>query len=109
MARRRSKAPAGHSPAYTDVVRIRASCWRRWKETRYEKGKPWTYGLQFRRKICAESARTVHLTRPSLGPDDAFLARTAHELSEKFGIHHSTIQIEHDGAGCRLAPAHVIW
>ncbi len=55
-----------------------------------------------------EAALTVHLTRPSLGPDDAFLASTAHALSEKFGIHHATIQIEHDGADCRLAPAHVI-
>ena len=55
-----------------------------------------------------EAALTVHLTRPGLGPDDAFLAETAHALSEKFGIHHATIQIEHDPRDCRLAPAHVI-
>lgn len=55
-----------------------------------------------------ETALTVHLTRPGLGPDDAFLATTAHELSEKFGIHHATIQIEHNGADCRLAPAHIV-
>lgn len=55
-----------------------------------------------------EVALTVHLTRPGTGPDDAFLAQTSHELAEKFGIHHATIQIEHDHADCRLAPAHVV-
>ena len=55
-----------------------------------------------------ETALTVHLTRPGVGLDDAFLARTSHDLSEKFAIHHSTIQIENDHADCRLAPARVI-
>lgn len=55
-----------------------------------------------------ETALTVHLTRPGVGPDDAFLTQTAHELSETFGIHHATIQIEHDPRDCRLAPAHLI-
>jgi cobalt-zinc-cadmium efflux system protein len=55
-----------------------------------------------------EVALTVHLTRPGVGPDDAFLASTAHALADTFGIHHSTIQIEHDPRDCRLAPAHVV-
>ena len=55
-----------------------------------------------------EAALTVHLTRPGVGPDDAFLAAASHGLAEKFGIHHATIQIEHNPADCRLAPAHVV-
>lgn len=39
-------------------------------------------------------ALTAHLLRKSSDIDDDLLHNAAHELKEKFGIHHSTIQIE---------------
>ncbi len=53
-------------------------------------------------------ALTAHLVRPEAGEDDALLHRVAGELHEKFGIDHSTIQLEksRDGADCRLVNAH---
>jgi cobalt-zinc-cadmium efflux system protein len=55
-----------------------------------------------------ETALTAHLVRPADGPDDGFLRGVASDLKRRFAIGHSTIQIEHDGAECRLAPAEVI-
>jgi cobalt-zinc-cadmium efflux system protein len=55
-----------------------------------------------------ESALTVHVVRPGQGPDDEFLRGAAAELRQRFRIGHTTIQIEHDGAECHLAPAEVI-
>ena len=55
-----------------------------------------------------DSALTAHLVRPGEGPDDEFLRGVAAELRARFRIGHSTIQVEHDGADCRLAPAEVI-
>ena len=50
-----------------------------------------------------ETALTVHLLVPSGYPGDAFTARLAADLREKFGVHHATIQIETDGdARCAL-------
>ncbi len=53
-----------------------------------------------------EAALTAHLVIPEAGSDDDFLHRIAQDLQERFGIGHSTIQIEngnHD-AECVLAP-----
>ena len=55
-----------------------------------------------------ETALTAHLVRPVTGPDDDFLRGVAAELKTRFGIGHCTIQIEHDGADCHLAPTDVI-
>ena len=55
-----------------------------------------------------ETALTAHLVRPAMGPDDEFLRGVAAELRTRFGIGHCTIQIEHDGADCHLAPTDVI-
>ncbi len=41
-----------------------------------------------------ETALTVHLVIPTGHPGDTFLLETAKALKEKFGIHHSTVQIE---------------
>lgn len=41
-----------------------------------------------------ETALTVHLVMPELQNDDYFLKRICYQLQEKFGIQHSTIQIE---------------
>lgn len=55
-----------------------------------------------------DTALTAHLVRPGAGTDDALLTRVAGELKERFGIGHATIQVEHDGHDCRLAPADVV-
>jgi cobalt-zinc-cadmium efflux system protein len=51
-----------------------------------------------------ETALTAHLVRPG-GTDDAFLHRVCEELSHRFNIHHSTLQIEVGSGVCKLAPA----
>ena len=51
-------------------------------------------------------ALTVHLVMPDGCPNDAFLENTAHELDSRFGIEHTTLQIERGGeAECRLVNA----
>ena len=55
-----------------------------------------------------ETALTAHLVRPALGLDDEFLRGVAVELKTRFRIGHCTIQIEHDGEDCHLAPTEVI-
>lgn len=47
----------------------------------------------------SEIAMTAHLVRPSAGDHDAFLDRVTHELDQRFGINHATLQVEH-GASC---------
>ena len=44
-----------------------------------------------------ETALTAHLVKPERGNEDAFLARIAAELHEKFEIVHTTIQLERGG------------
>ncbi len=53
-----------------------------------------------------EIALTAHLMIPESTINDAFLHQTAHDLQERFGIVHTTIQIERGDAGqsCELAP-----
>jgi cobalt-zinc-cadmium efflux system protein len=54
-------------------------------------------------------ALTVHLARPSAGPDDMLLRENAEQLKQRFGIGHATLQVEGDGAeACELAPDHVV-
>jgi cobalt-zinc-cadmium efflux system protein len=55
-----------------------------------------------------EHALTVHLVRPDGKTDDAFMMETAHDLEQRFGIHHSTIQVEMGDQMCRLAPTNVV-
>ena len=57
-----------------------------------------------------QTALTVHLVKPDAEIDDGLLARTCEELRAKFGIAHSTIQLERGDAAypCELAPEHVI-
>ena len=51
-----------------------------------------------------ETALTAHLVRPG-GSDDAFLHGVCEEISQRFNIHHSTLQIEVSSEVCKLAPA----
>lgn len=55
-----------------------------------------------------ETALTAHLVRPGAGLDDDLLADTAHELKERFNVHHATFQVEGGTRECALAPAHVV-
>jgi cobalt-zinc-cadmium efflux system protein len=54
-----------------------------------------------------ETALTAHLVRPG-GHDDAFLHYVCAELSHRFKIHHATLQVEVDGAACKLAPEEMV-
>ncbi len=57
-----------------------------------------------------ENALTAHLVMQPPPADDRFLRDLEHELHERFGIEHTTIQVEHgaDGIECRQAPAEAI-
>lgn len=53
-----------------------------------------------------ETAFTVHLVMPGGAPGDAFLHQVMHELEQRFGIHHATIQIEQRAEDCSLHGSH---
>ena len=56
-----------------------------------------------------ETALTCHLVTPAGHPGDAFLHRVAHDLQDRFGIGHTTVQIElSDGGTCHLQPDNVV-
>ncbi len=57
-----------------------------------------------------EVAMTVHLVRPGATLDDGLLARARHDLQERFGVCHVTLQIETGDPAhpCSLAPAEVV-
>ena len=56
-----------------------------------------------------ETALTCHLVMPTGHPGDTFLMETAHELERRFGIGHSTIQIEISrDTACKLSPDEVV-
>jgi cobalt-zinc-cadmium efflux system protein len=56
-----------------------------------------------------DTALTAHLVVPGGHPGDEFLMRAASELRRRFGIGHTTLQIETDAdTACRLAPDHVV-
>ena len=54
-----------------------------------------------------ETALTAHLVMPAGTPGDEFLTKVAEEMTERFAIGHTTIQIE-CGEDCRLAPDTVV-
>ena len=58
-----------------------------------------------------ETALTAHLVMPEPpAPNDGFLSRTCGELAERFGIRHSTLQLERGdpASPCGLAESHVV-
>lgn len=55
-----------------------------------------------------ETALTAHLVMPGGHPGDAFLGEAAHALEERFGIGHTTLQIEVGERACHLEPDHVV-
>lgn len=46
-----------------------------------------------------DTALTAHVVMDELPGSDDFLAEVAHELNHRFGIRHSTIQLERNGSG----------
>jgi len=57
-----------------------------------------------------ETALTCHLVMPGGHPGDEALSHIAHELEHRFGVQHSTLQIEIGDSGevCALTPEHVV-
>lgn len=57
-----------------------------------------------------ETALTCHLLMPGGHPGDAALNAVAQQLEQRFGIHHSTLQIEvaDTDEACALTPEHVV-
>jgi len=57
-----------------------------------------------------ETALTAHLVRPVGDDNDRFLAETSAELLERFGIDHTTLQLERElhAELCRQAPADAV-
>ena len=57
-----------------------------------------------------ETALTVHLVMPSGHPGDDFLVGLCEEIHHRFGIGHSTVQVEtaSGSSPCALAPDHVV-
>jgi len=57
-----------------------------------------------------ETALTVHLVMPAGHPGDDFLAAVCHEVHQRFGIGHATLQVETASGRvpCALAPDHVV-
>ncbi|MEO8449098.1 MAG: cation diffusion facilitator family transporter [Gemmatimonadota bacterium] len=55
-------------------------------------------------------ALTAHLVKPGVADDDKFLDGVCHELHHRFGIEHSTLQIERGEGGvpCALASPEVV-
>ena len=57
-----------------------------------------------------ETALTCHLVMPGGHPGDTVLSGIAHELEQRFGIQHATLQIELGDSAevCALTPEHVV-
>jgi len=56
-----------------------------------------------------EIAMTAHLVIPNYLGDDKFIHETCHQLKDRFGISHATLQIEKgEGAECELEPDNVV-
>ncbi|HEX7389457.1 MAG TPA: cation diffusion facilitator family transporter [Acidiphilium sp.] len=53
-----------------------------------------------------ETALTLHLVTPGGHPGDGFMTDIAKALHEKFGIDHTTVQIDLDAASCAVAREH---
>jgi cobalt-zinc-cadmium efflux system protein len=57
-----------------------------------------------------EAALTAHLVMPNAACEDRLLGAICHDLHDKFGIEHATLQVEKGDpdSPCRLAPDHVV-
>ncbi|MEI7871901.1 MAG: cation diffusion facilitator family transporter [Alphaproteobacteria bacterium] len=85
----------------------------RHKVERYLAGQPGVtevHDLHIWAMSTTEVALTAHLVRPDAAVDDSFLARICHDLRERFGVQHATVQIESGDPRypCHLAPADTV-
>jgi cobalt-zinc-cadmium efflux system protein len=55
-----------------------------------------------------ETAMTAHLVMPDGNGTDTFLHEVAEAMHSRFGIGHTTLQIERDAAACALEPRDVV-
>jgi cobalt-zinc-cadmium efflux system protein len=55
-----------------------------------------------------ETAMTAHLVMPGGNGVDSFLHDVAAEMHARFGIGHTTLQIERDASACALEPPHIV-
>jgi len=55
-----------------------------------------------------ETALTAHLVKPDAQIDDKMLACICEDLHNRFGIGHSTIQLETGDALCRQESPHTV-
>jgi cobalt-zinc-cadmium efflux system protein len=55
-----------------------------------------------------ETALTVHLVKPDARIDDVLQEQVCSELHQRFGIAHTTIQLESGDRDCGQAPASVV-
>ena len=55
-----------------------------------------------------ETALTAHLIKPDARVDDELLTLLSRELHDRYGIEHTTIQLERVDANCDQAPSNVI-
>jgi cobalt-zinc-cadmium efflux system protein len=74
------------APAHIDVAAVRA-------ELAAQPGVIAVHDLHVWAMGATETALTAHLVRPD-GGDDAFLARVANAISQRFAIKHVTLQVE---------------
>ena len=89
-------------PAHIDPVAVK-------KFLTSQKGVKAVHDLHIWPMSTTETALTCHLLIPGGHPGDKFTHALAHDLSEKFGINHPTIQIEVEAdATCALAPENVV-
>ncbi|HEX7819933.1 MAG TPA: cation diffusion facilitator family transporter [Sphingobium sp.] len=56
----------------------------------------------------SETAMTAHLVMPDGKGHDAFLLVVAEAMRARFGIGHTTIQVEHDASACTLGAARLV-
>jgi cobalt-zinc-cadmium efflux system protein len=55
-----------------------------------------------------ETALTAHLIKPDAQVDDALLTQIGQDLHDRYGIEHTTIQLEKVDANCDQAPSNVV-
>jgi cobalt-zinc-cadmium efflux system protein len=91
----------GGVPAGIDVDAV-------WRELAMMDGVRTVHDLHIWPMSTSETAMTAHLVMPRGAPDDAFLHAVAERMKVRFGIGHTTIQVERNASACALEPAEVV-
>jgi cobalt-zinc-cadmium efflux system protein len=89
-------------PAHIDPTKVKAFLTS-------QKGVAAVHDLHIWPMSTTETALTCHLLMPKGHPGDKFLHKLTHDLADKFGINHPTVQIEVEAdTSCALAPDNVV-